>query len=213
MGRSITDILSWVDETIPNKLPTTSKMQYLSDLVGDGEFKKYNDYVTTYEFATSSGSAEYDLPAGVRVTDLLYVGISATTYNTTNVLKSTTPFTEYKYRGLDDEGVGYTEYTSQLALVPKPDNSYHIRIKYRPIYGPFTASSDTTTIITADSPLINYLQHKIAAKVCQAMSFPRIDLANNHEISAEENLATAKMNYFRKKRQLSKKNISYKGWW
>lgn len=213
MRKTLTQIIGWADAIIPNKVATTDKYVLLSDLLGEGDFKKYNSFENTYEFQVTTSAAEYDLPAGVQVTDITYVGVTATTYNTTNLLKSTTPFTEYRYVGRDDEGMGYTNYTSQLAFVPKLTGSYHCRIKYKPIYGPYTATSDSTTIIVADNSLINYLQYKLAARICQSMAFPRIDLANNFEISAETELSNAKTEYFRKKRYTSKLNLSYKRWW
>lgn len=213
MSKTLGQIIGWADSIIPNKVATSDKYVLLSDLLGEGDFRKYNSFETVYEFQIGTSAAEYNLPTGIQVPDITYVGVTATTYNTTNVLASTTPFTEYKYIGRNDEGMGYTDYTSQLAFVPKPTGSYHCRIKYVPFYGPYAASSDSTTIIHADNSLINYLQYKLSARICQSMAFPRIDLGNNFEISAETELSNAKGEYYRKKRYLSKKTISYKGWW
>ena len=213
MGKTIETIISWADEVIPNKLSSTSKIAFLSDLLGDGNFRKYNDEELQYDFYVSTHTAEYDMPRGIKIADLTYVGVSATTYNTTNQIRSTTPFTEYRYLGIDDSGIGYTAYTSKLAFVPKPSGKYHATLKYRPYYGPYTASSDTTTIIVANNNLINYLQYKLSAMICQAMAFPRIDLANNFELSAEYELMKARTQYYKYKRITGKKHLSYKRWW
>jgi len=213
MGKTLESIIAWADETIPNKVSSTAKITLLSDLLGDGSFRNFNTYENEYTFYVSSHTAEYDLPSGIRVSDLTYVGITATTYNTTNVLASTTPFTEYKFQGLHDEGTGYREYTTKLAITPKPMGKYHAKLRYRPYYGPYTASSDTTTIVKADNSLINFLQYKLAARICQSMAFPRIDLANNFEMSAEYELSNAKCDYFKRQRALAKKPMSYKRWW
>jgi len=213
MGKTLDSIIAWADEIIPNKVSSTAKIMLLSDLLGDGDFRKYNDHEESYHFYVSTHIADYDMPSRIKISDLTYVGVSATTYNTTNVIGSTTPFTEYRYVGRKDSGIGYTEYTTKLAFVPKPAGKYHAILKYKPYYGPYTASSDTTTIVNANNNLINYLQYKLAARICQSMAFPRIDLANNFELSAESELMNAKIQYHRYKRATSKHNLSYKRWW
>jgi hypothetical protein len=214
---TIQSVIDYVDEVIPNKINSTTKLKFVSDLVGRGsEFYKFNYALATYEFKASSSSAEYNLPAGVNAMDIVYVGVSGTTYNSTNLTKSTTPFTEYKYVGIDDltaGKTGWSDYTSQITFGSKFDNSYQAKIVYKPYYGGYTASSDTTTILDVDTPLIEYLQAKVAAKVCKSMAFPRIDLANNYELEANEKLAKARTNYFRYKRKTSRQNISYRDWW
>jgi hypothetical protein len=215
MGKTIAEILSWVDEVVPNKLNSTTKQIFISDLIGDGDFSKYNTKKTWWDTQTVADQAEYNLPSGVEITDISYVGISPTTYNSTDVTGSTTIYTEHKFKGMTEEKeTAYTEYTTQLVIYPTPDDAYHMRIIYKPMYrGSYNASTDTTTLIDADKPLIDWLQNKVAAKVCKSMAFPRIDLGNNYELEAETKLSNAKINYFKKKRATSKTNISYKSWW
>lgn len=215
MGKTIGDIITYVDSVIPNKITEATKIIFLSDLLGEGDFRKFNPEIVQYDTYTVADQSEYDLPASIKVKDLLYLGVSPTTYNSTDVVGSTTLFQIYKYYGQEDSQIGqrYTNYTSQLSLIPTPDDSYHMRMKYRPFYGAYSASSDSTTIIEADNNLINYLQNKVAARICKSMAFPRIDMGNNYEIDAEMNLNNARLNYYKTRRAESNRNISYKRWW
>ena len=61
---------------------------------------------------------------------------------------------------------------------------------------------------------MEYLQNKLAARVCKSGSFPRVDLANNYEIDAEFKLGIARTHYHNTKfKKQAKRNISYKRWW
>lgn len=215
MSKTIGNIIDYVNLVIPNKLEDATKIIFLSDLLGDGDFHKYNPETITFDTQTVEDQSEYDLPTGIRVKDLLYLGISPTTYNSTDVVGTTTLFTQYKYYGLEDAKYGsrYTNYTTQLSISPTPDDEYHMRMIYKPFYGPYNTTADTTTIILANNTLIEYLQCKVAARVCKSMAFPRIDLGNNYEIEAASKLSNARINYFKEKRSYSNRNISYKRWW
>jgi hypothetical protein len=218
MGKAISEIIGWVNEVVPNKVNSTTMQVFLKELLGVGsEVYKFNTELTLNSTKTVANQNEYDLPSGVRVEDIEWLGVSNTTYNSTDVLGTTTPFNEYKYYGLEDEiqGCRYTNFTSQLSITPTPDDAYHMRIIYRPSYAALgVASSDSTTILNLDNPLIEYLQNKLAARVCKSGSFPRIDLGNNYEMEAESKLATARMQYYKIKHvKQSKRNISWKRWW
>lgn len=215
MAKTIGQIINWVDTCVANKIASSDKIVFLSDLLGDGEFKLYNTELITNSTKTSTSSYLYNLPSGVRVQDLFYVGISGTTYNSTDVLGSTTIFTEYKYAGIRDSRGGsvYWNESSQIAIPRATTDVYHMKYVYRPHYGAYTNSSDSTTIIAADTPLINWLQHKLSARVCKASPFPRLDLANNYELDAMNAMSEAKINYFKQRRKTSKVNIGYKDWW
>jgi hypothetical protein len=215
MGKAISEIIAWVDEIVPNKIESTTKQIFVRELLGvGGDIYKYNTEISMESTATVADQNEYDLPAGIRVEDIEWLGVSNTTYNSTDVLGTTTPFNEYKYYGLEDEieGCRYTHYTSQLSITPTPDDAYHMRILYKPNYA--ANSSDSTTVLNFDNPLIEYLQNKLAARVCKSGSFPRIDLGNNYEIEAESKLNLARLNYYKLKHvKQSKRNISWKRWW
>lgn len=215
MSKSVADIIAWVDEKVPNKVESTSKVIFLKELLGHGsEAYKFNTEVEWYDTATAADTNEYNLPSGVKVQDIVWIGVSNTTYNSTDVLGTTTPFTEYKFYGLEDSKIGsrYTEYTTQLSISPTPDDAYHMRILYKPNYA--NTSSNTTTILNMSGPLIEYLQNKVAASVCKSGSFPRIDLGNNYERDAETKLDTARTHYYNLKfRRQPKRNISWKRWW
>lgn len=215
MQKTIAELIAWVDEVVPNKISSTTKQRFISDQLGDSEFRRYNTAKTWYDTYTASGVSEYNLPSGVRVDDLIYLGISNTTYNSTDVLASSTPYVEYKYAGLRDESYPcYTDYTTKLAIKPTPQDAYHMRMIYKPQYRNLpAATSDSTTLIEAETPLINWLQYKIAARVCKSMTFPRIDLGNNYELDAEASMGVARMNYYNRKRRESKTNIGWKDWW
>lgn len=214
MGRTIAQIIASVDEAVPNKIESTSKIKFLSDLIGDGSFRKYNDIETYWDTYTVANQAEYDLPSGVDISDIIWVGISGSTYNSTDSVGSTTIYVEQRYIGKDDSNIGYTDYTTKLALTYPPDGSYHMRVIYTPTYrSEYRASTDSTTIIYANKPLLNWLEAKLCAKVAKIGSFPRIDLANNYEIEAANYLSEAITTYDYKKRKRSRKQISYRDWW
>jgi hypothetical protein len=216
MAKTITQILSYVDTKLPNKLATSDKIVLLSDILGDGDFKEYDTTLVYQSTYTSTGSSNtYNLPSGVKIKDIYWLGITNSTYNSTNLLSSTTLWNEYKYAGIEDvkEGNRYYSYTSQISLSPPPTDVYHLRIIHKPHYGPYTASSDSTTVIAADNPLIKYAQFKLCAEVCKHGSFPRIDLGNNFEMSAREALEEAQLHFYNSRRAESKRNISWKRWW
>lgn len=215
MAKTIAEIIAWVDEIVPNKVESTTKQIFVRDLLGVGsDVYKYNTELTWHSTKTVANQNEYDLPAGVKVEDLVWLGVSNTTYNSTDVLGTTTPFVEYKYYGLEDtkEGSRYTNYTTQLSITPTPDDAYHMKMIYKPNYS--AASSDSTTVLNLNNPLLEYLQNKVAARVCKSLSFPRIDLGNNYEMEAESKLDRARMHYYNNRHsKYSKRNISWKGWW
>lgn len=215
MPKSIAEILAWVDEIVPNKVNSTTKQIFVREMLGPGsEIYKFNTELTYLTTSTVQNQNEYNLPSGVQVHDIVWMGVSNTTHNSTDVLGTTTAFTEYKYYGLEDSKVGsrYTNFSTQLSISPTPDSAYHMKIIYKPSY--YTSSSDSTTVLNVSNPLLEYIQNKLAARVCKCGSFPRVDLANNYERDAQEKLDVAKTYYFSNRhRWYSKRNTSWKRWW
>ncbi len=216
MAKTITQILAYVDSKVPNRIATSDKIVLLSDILGDGQFKEYDPtllYSSTY---TSTGSSNtYNLPSGVRLEDVYWLGVTNSTYNSTNLLSSTTLWNEYKFAGIEDtlEGLRYYAYTTQYSLSPPPTDVYHLRVMYTPHYGPYNASSDSTTVIDVPNPLIQYAQYKLCAEICKHGSYPRVDLGNNYELSAVEALNEAAFFFHKSRHGNSKRNISWKRWW
>jgi hypothetical protein len=216
-SKTITQILDYVNSKVPNGVSTSDKIVYLSDIVNGYDFEKYNTEHTTWSTGTSSNCATYTLPTNVLIGDIRWFGISETTYNSTDVIGTTTPFTEYKYAGLREGAKTncYTDFNSPnvVAIRPIPDTRYHMKVIHKSKHSQYSASSDSTSVITAPIPLITYAQYKLSAEICKSMAFPRIDMANNYEIDAAEALARAKMLHAQYMRSMSKVNISYKDWW
>jgi hypothetical protein len=94
------------------------------------------------------------------------------------------------------------------------ENKHWLRYKcLPPLVFCTTSTSDSTTLLKVDDLLINYIQNKLAAKVCRSGSFPRIDLGNNYEMEAIESLNRAKLNKKQLETRTAKFKRSYKDWW
>jgi hypothetical protein len=88
MPKTISQVLGFVDQMIPNAVDTTTKMIFIEDIFKD--IREYNtEYVVSDTTPTASSQATYSLPTGIRWKDLIFVGISPTTFNTSNVVAST----------------------------------------------------------------------------------------------------------------------------
>lgn len=220
MAKTLAEILSICDELVPNRVPTTTKVKFLNDILITA--RKYNTEITTlYTTGTVTSTAVYSLPSYIRVEDLTYVGISNSTFNTTVIAAHTTTlYSEYKFMGQDDPetGLRYWQYTStSIGITPMPDDDYYMVLKYKPYLGPFSStadpSSDAAQVINVNDFLTNYIQDKLCSKIAKSMSYPRLDLANNYEMDANENLSLATMNYYKWTQSHQKRRISYKRWW
>jgi hypothetical protein len=193
---------------------STTKMIFIEDIFKD--VKEFNtDYVVSDTTPTASSQATYSLPTGVSWKDLIYVGISPTTFNTTNVVGSTTPFVEYLYKTKRNEetGMQWWEYTSSsIRINSLPDNAYHMQFRYLPSLV-CNASSDSTTLIQANDLICDYIQNKLASQIAKFGAFPRVDLSNNYELEAMDKLTrvkiASKQMYWRRLGYA----ISYKDWW
>lgn len=212
--KTVSQIIGWVDQMLPNAIDSTTKYVLLEDIFKS--VKEYNtNYVVSDTTPTASSTPIYSLPSGISYQDLLYVGISNTTFNTTNIVASSTPFTEYLYKNSKDIQVGsqWWEYSStSIVIHGSPDGAYHMQFKYVPNLIA-NASSDPTTVVNCNDSLTDYIQHKLASQVARSGSFPRIDLANNYELEAAEKLTKAKIDSKKFKWRRTNKAISYKEWW
>lgn len=214
MAKTVGNIIGWVDAMLPNSVDSTTKMIFIEDIWKD--IKKYNtEYVVSDTTPTASSQATYSLPSGVTWNDLIYVGVSGTTFNSSNIVASTTPFTEYLYRTKrNEEGASqWWEYTStSIRLSAIPSNACHMQFRYLPSLV-CNASSDSTTVVPANDDMVNYIQNKLAGQIAKYGSFPRIDLANNYELDAQEALIKVKITSKKMKWRQLGYSVSYKEWW
>jgi hypothetical protein len=219
--KTIKQIIDWVDGRIPNPVTLANKLIYLEDIVSDGDFRTFNTKFDIWDTQTYSSDYKIALPAGVTVDDLFYVGLTNVTYDSTNVMGTTTPFTELKYLGIRDvRDKGYfqdvitsTDNVHYMGLYPQPDSAYHIRIIHKPYQSGFTSTNYSTTILKADDQLTRWAQYKLGADVLRSLAFPRIDLANNYELEAMQNMGSARVNYLNHRAKIAKTQIGYKEWW
>lgn len=214
MSKTVAQIIAWVDQMLPNVIDSTTKYVFLEDMYKN--IKKYNtEYVTSDTTPTASSQADYSLPSGVDYRDLMYVGVSPTTFNTTNIVGSTTPFVEYNFKSWKNEDIGmqwWENSSTNIRLSSIPDDAYHMRFKYLPSLV-CNASTDSTTLIPGNDHMVSYLQNKLAAQVAKMGNFPRIDLANNYELEADEMLNKIRIDSFNFKTRQRGYNTSYKDWW
>lgn len=214
MPKTISQIINYVDETVPNAIASTTKQLIIADIWK--ELKEYNsEYVVSDTTPTASSQKVYSLPTGVAWKDLIYVGVSATTYASTTLPLSTTPFTEYRYKAEDNEEIGnqWYEYTSSsICIIAVPDNAYYMRFKYVPSLV-MAASSDLTVPLLCSINMVYYIQHKLSSIVARSGAFPRIDLANNYELDAMESLSKIKIDAKKLRWSRLKSATSYKAWW
>jgi hypothetical protein len=220
MPKTVGEILDICNEIVPNRVNTTTKVKFLNDILAIA--KKYNTEITTlYTTGTMASTAVYSLPSYVGINDILYVGISGSTFNTTTIAAhSTTIYLEYKLMGQDDPEVGlrYKEWSSSsIQIIPMPDDEYYMVLKYKAPLGPYSSTADPTTdatqTINVNDFLTNYIQDKLCSKIAKTMAFPRLDLANNYELDAMDNLNQAIAYYYRLAQTRQKRRISYKRWW
>lgn len=214
MAKTVAQITAWVDTMIPNAMDSTTKYILLEDIFDD--VKRYNiEYVVSDTTPTVANQSIYSLPTGVHWRDLVYVGVSNTTFNSTNVMGSTTLFTEHKYRTLrqNDVGLSWIENSSSsIILSGIPGNAYHMRFRYLPSLTA-NSSSDSTTIVPANDEIIDYIQNKLAAMVAKSGAFPRVDLANNYEMEAQDAKSKVMIESAKFRWNRNKDSISYKEWW
>jgi len=205
-----------VDEIVENVIATTTKIRFIN--IALQEARPWMTKVETFSTQTVADQQLYNLPTGVKVSDILPEGVylTQTTYNTTTVVSSTLFYNKYKLRGrlCPLEGSQFFEYTTQLGISPVPDDVVYLKVMYRHVPGEYTSSSDSTTIFDYDSDIMNYLKNKTIARICKAGKFPRLDLGNNYELEAESNLDNARMNWYKMERRRKNQNaISYRDWW
>jgi hypothetical protein len=214
MAKTVGQVISWVDQMLPNGVDSTTKMIFIEDIYKT--IKHLNtECITSDTTPTASSQADYDLPSGVDFKDLMFVGISPTTFNTTNIVGSTTPFVEYSYKSWKNAEVGmqyWENSSSNIRLASIPDDAYHMRFKYLPSLI-CNASTDSTTFIPGNDFMVGYCQNKLASQVAKMGSFPRIDLANNYELESDEFLNKARVESMKFKLKRKGYNMSYKDWW
>jgi hypothetical protein len=214
MPKTISQVLGFVDQMIPNAVDTTTKMIFIEDIFKD--IREYNtEYVVSDTTPTASSQATYSLPTGIRWKDLIFVGISPTTFNTSNVVASTTPFVEYLYKTKRNEetGLQWWEYTSTaIRLSSIPDDAYHMQFRYLPGLT-CNATSDSTTVIPANDYMCDYIQNKLAVKIAKFGTFPRVDMSNNYELDSMELLTKIKIESKKMYWRRLGYAVSYKDWW
>lgn len=217
--KTVGEIINYVDAIVPNAIGSSDKYVFLQDICKD--IKQWNTYYDTWDTNTSTSASFYNFPnANIDWRDLLWVGVSNSTYDVA-VNPSTKPYsdyTEYKYKGLDEsvKGLQWIENgTSGITFYGlSTQNKHWIRYKASPsLIFCTTSSSDSTSFIKVDDILTDYIQNKLAAKVCKSGSFPRVDLANNYEMEASEALGKAKLIKRQLETRTAKFKRSYKDWW
>jgi hypothetical protein len=220
--KTVADYVSYVNEVVPNNVATTSKYTFLQDILKD--IRDLNTYYETRDTNTSTSASYYNFPTTDMLwSDIQWLGISNSTYNVA-ISPSTMPYSDYteiKYKGLDEEIDSYQWVetgTSGIILYGlSTENKHWLRYKCLPtlIFGLSSGigSSDSTTVIQVDSLLADYIQNKLAAKVCRSGAFPRIDLGNNYEMEAQDLLARAKLNKRIADTKRAKFKVGYKDWW
>jgi len=214
MSKTVGQVINFVDQMVPNAVDSTTKMIFIEDIWKD--IREYNtEYVSSDTTPTASSQADYSLPTGISYRDLIYVGVSPTTFNTSNVVGTTTPFVEYLYKNSKDTetGMQWWEKTStSIRINGIPDDAYHMRFLYLP--GLIcNASTDSTTYLPGNDSMADYVQNKLASQIAKFGAFPRVDLANNYEMEAADKLTKVKIESKKMKWGRRNTKISYKEWW
>lgn len=216
--KTVGDIVSYVDRVVPNALATTDKMGFLLDIARN--IREYNLNYETYDTNTSTNVNIYTVPSShLSYRDIIWLGVSNSTYDVA-ISQSTCPisdYTEFKYKGKDEDTGSnqWLEHGSSAVYIYGLSTQNKHWLKYRCVphleFG--LNSSDSTTIVNVDNVLTDYIQNKLAAKVCRSGAFPRVDLSNNYELEAQELLSKVRLN----KRILDTKRnplkIGYRDWW
>lgn len=216
--KTVGDIINYVDRVVPNNVGSSDKYVYLQDICRD--VRHLNTKYDTWDTNTITSASFYNLPTNINWTDLLWVGVSNSTYDVA-ISPSTMPYSdyqEYKYKGLDESITGLQWIESGDTGITlyglSTQNKHWIRYKCLPhLVFCTTSSSDSTSYLNVDDILTDYIQNKLAAKVCKSGAFPRVDLANNYELEANELLSRIKLNKKQFETRTAKRKISYKGWW
>lgn len=212
MAETLGSILSYIDEVLPNNINSTTKINFIND-----EIKEFWPYMTStklYEFATSSGTAEYVLPTtNTKIEHIVEYGLTIQT--DTNAVTSTTIWGTYSYIGQNEVLEGnrfYDALNNKFGIYPVPDNGYTARIRYREYPTILSSSSDSTTVLNLNNDYIKLIKYKALARVAKTGKFPRVDLANNYEMDAKEVERKLKLEAAKNKSRSPRTRWSYQDW-
>jgi hypothetical protein len=213
MAESLSDVLSYINNILPNGISTENKVIIINDILKN-DWKHFTS-TAYYTFNTSSSQVYYNLPTNCKVYQIVEngVGVSAST----QAVSSTTVYEPYHFIGQDEAVDGNVFFecstsSTQIGIYPTPDDVYPARIKYQE-YPTLFSSTATTTLFNIDQDFMNYVRNKAMSVVAKSGKFPRIDLANNDEMDAKEILRKFKLRKKQENIKTSRYRISYQEGW
>lgn len=217
--KTVGDYINSVNLAVPNNIATTDKLVFLLDICR--EIKDFNSYYETWDTNTSTSASFYNFPSSdINFRDVQWIGVSNSTYDVA-ISPSTMPYSDYTelvYKGLDESVTGNqwveSGTTGVILYGLSTENKHRLRYKCTPAltFGVAT-SSDSTTLLKTDDLLTSYIQNKLTAKVCKSGAFPRVELANNYEMEAQELYNKARLYKLQLQTRTAKFKRSYKDWW
>ncbi len=179
MGKLVSDIFTYINEILPNAVPTTTIYTFFND-----ECKKYWKYLTdTTQNTTVSATTQtkYSLPTtnihfwmlrNVFVADS--TASSDTVYSSYSPANSSVDLPDNSYYDAKGGKVG-------LSFNPTSDeDDFPIIFEYQEPPLLIAAASDTTTITNFDDDLTEVIVDNICAKIAKYGKFPRVNLTNNY---------------------------------
>jgi len=214
MNKSISSIISYVNEVLPNAVQSTTLNTFIDEIVRT--VKHYTPNIAVWSTQTVADQQAYTLPDHINVRDIISMHISNTTYNATTLVTSTLDWNPYRFVGYEDreKGLAYFRATTvgssaeRICLSPIPDDVVYMKTMY---WGS-PQTSESTDIIKNDY-MVDYIQNKLLAMIAKTGTYPRIDLANNYELEAMQNLTRLKLERKKVERELKERFKGYKDWW
>lgn len=217
MPKIITDMIAYINEFLPNRANSSTINTFIDDEAK--RIRRFIPDILDHSTQTVADQQTYNLPNNIRISDIISMYMSATTYNATTLVTSTLDWRKYKFAGYEDRYMGeiYFKATTEnssvnsdrICISPIPDDVVYFKISH---WAYPNTSNGTTTIINNDT-LVAYLENKVMAKISRMGNHPRIDLSNNFELEAESYLRVLKRERENKELALSSKRIGYKDWW
>jgi len=217
MPKTITDIINYVNEILPNRAQSTTINTFIDDAAKN--VRLWTPDVIDWSTQTVANQQTYNMPSNIRINDIVSFHITQTTYNATTLVTSTLDWREYKFAGYEDRYKGDIFFRAttgnssinadRICLSPIPDDVVY----FKALHWDYPNTSMGTTTIIKNDYLISYIENKVMAKISRMGLHPRIDLSNNYEIEAESYLRLLKQDREKVVMSLSPKRISYKEWW
>lgn len=173
---TVQQILDDIDERLPNSFSTSFKINAMNDVMR--KIFKYMNEKDIYQFNTVANQATYSLASNIVFDEILTVEMADDLTVTTS-----TTFTSYTYKGLDEEMTSnnyYDALNGLIGLYPVPKTTgYTVNIIFekRPT---LLSASDLSATPEINEDYHDLLKFYALAVIAKSGHNPDVQLANNY---------------------------------